>query len=95
LLIEHCVLCSERVIQKSDHKFDLESIEGNKAAKRFLNQLENLANVFGIKTQNRDYRLEFSKAYRILYSDGSLCYLTEIIDSAQEGFPFLWVNGEK
>lgn len=54
LLIEHCVLCSERVIQKSDHKFDLESIEGNKAAKRFLNQLENLANVFGIKTQNRD-----------------------------------------
>lgn len=24
-----------------------------------------------------------------------MCYLTEILDSAQEGFPFLWVNGEK
>jgi len=24
-----------------------------------------------------------------------LCYLTEILDSAQEGFPYLWVNGEK
>lgn len=27
--------------------------------------------------------------------DQSLCYLTEILDSAQEGFPFLYVNGEK
>jgi len=24
-----------------------------------------------------------------------LCYLTEILDSAQENFPHLWVNGEK
>jgi hypothetical protein len=24
-----------------------------------------------------------------------LCYLTEILDSAQEGLPALWVNGEK
>ena len=24
-----------------------------------------------------------------------MCYLTEILDSAQEGFPYLWVNGEK
>lgn len=27
--------------------------------------------------------------------DDSLSYLTEILDSAQEGFPFLYVNGEK
>lgn len=31
----------------------------------------------------------------MLYTDDSLCYLTEILDSAQEGFPYLWVNGEK
>lgn len=31
----------------------------------------------------------------MLYKEGQLCYLTEILDSAQEGFPYLWVNGEK
>jgi hypothetical protein len=43
----------------------------------------------------------------VLYKEGKLCYLTEILDSAQEGtttvynfiiiiaFPYLWVNGEK
>ena len=31
----------------------------------------------------------------MLFVDASLSYLTEILDSAQEGFPFLYVNGEK
>lgn len=38
----------------------------------------------------------------MLYKEGELSYLTEILDSAQEGsncsisgFPYLWVNGEK
>jgi hypothetical protein len=31
----------------------------------------------------------------VLFVDASLSYLTEILDSAQEGFPFLYVNGEK
>lgn len=43
----------------------------------------------------RKYREQFSKAYKVLYKEGALCYLTEILDSAQEGFPYLWVNGEK
>jgi hypothetical protein len=30
-----------------------------------------------------------------LYQEGHLCYLTEILDSAQEGIQCLWVNGEK
>jgi len=38
-----------------------------------------------IVTQSRDYRKEFSKAYKFLYKEGDLCYLTEILDSAQEG----------
>ena len=31
----------------------------------------------------------------MLYKEGKLCYLTEILDSAQEAFPYLYVNGEK
>ena len=56
-----------------------------------------------MKTASREYRTEFSQAYRVLFVEQSLCYLTEILDSAQEGkppssptgFPFLYVNGEK
>jgi len=48
-----------------------------------------------VKTSSREYRSEFSQAYRVLFVDASLSYLTEILDSAQEGFPFLYVNGEK
>ena len=48
-----------------------------------------------MKTSSREYRGEFSQAYRVLFVDDSLSYLTEILDSAQEGFPFLYVNGEK
>ncbi len=31
----------------------------------------------------------------MLFVEGHLCYIPEILDSAQEGFPYLWVNGEK
>jgi hypothetical protein len=48
-----------------------------------------------VATRSRDYRQSFSNAYKVLYREGSLCYLTEIWDSAQEAFPYLWVNGEK
>lgn len=30
-----------------------------------------------------------------MYNEGELCYLTEIWDSAQEAFAYLYVNGEK
>lgn len=46
-------------------------------------------------TSSREYRKNFSRAYKYLYQEGSLCYLTEILDSAQEGIQCLWVNGEK
>jgi hypothetical protein len=46
-------------------------------------------------TTSREYRKNFSRAYKYLYQEGSLCYLTEILDSAQEGIQCLWVNGEK
>lgn len=45
----------------------------------------------------RGYRQEFSKAYKVLYRPDiwAMSYLTEILDSAQEAFPHLWVNSEK
>jgi hypothetical protein len=62
-----------------------------------------------INTVKREYRSEFSQAYKHLYKEGELSYLTEILDSAQEGnnknfnfniflisgIPCLWVNSEK
>lgn len=59
-----------------------------------------LTQVFKANTVSRDYRSGFSQAYKVLYKEGRLSYLTEILDSAQEGtrspysgFPYLWVNG--
>jgi hypothetical protein len=67
--------------------------------KAYLQGLESLVVLLHLKWSDRTYRhKEFSKAYKILYpppgNDG-ICYLSEIIDSAQEAFPFLWVNSEK
>ncbi len=48
-----------------------------------------------MRTVDRSYCANFSRAYRYLYTEGSLGYIHDIIDSAQEGFPYLWVNGEQ
>lgn len=76
----------------------MDSIEGQKICKKYLNLIEKLSEVnlfyiyilksFNIKTASRDYINQFSKAYEILYKEGTLCYLTEILDSAQEGSNF-------
>ena len=57
--------------------------------------MEKLSEALEIEIQDRQYRKQFSNAYKVLYKDGKLCYLTEILDSAQEAFPYLYVNGEK
>lgn len=86
---------SDHLKQRPDEKYDLDSEDGQRACKRFLNQIERLCERFKAMCATRKYREQFSKAYKVLYKEGSLCYLTEILDSAQEGFPYLWVNGEK
>lgn len=88
-------MMSDHLKQRADEKYDLDSEDGQRACKRFLNQIERLCEVFKANCAPRTYREQFSKAYKVLYKEGSLCYLTEILDSAQEGFPYLWVNGEK
>ncbi len=80
---------------KNEGKFDFESNDGCEICRETLNQLEQLMLSFKIKISNRDYRKKFTKAYIFLYQDNSLGYLTEILDSAQEGTPYLFVNGEK
>lgn len=51
--------------------------------------------VFKIPTSSRSYRQTFSGAYRDLFAENKLCFLSEILDSAQENIDILWVNGEK
>jgi hypothetical protein len=80
---------------KNQGKFDFESEEGNEICKECLQNIENLIKSFKVKISNRDYRKKFTKAYIFLYQEDSLCYLTEILDSAQEATPDLVVNGEK
>lgn len=98
-LMEQAVMSSGQIIQKSNGKVDLDSPEGQKACKKYLKLMERmnlvqyfshpllrfLLQIFKTRTAARGYRHQFSKAYRILYKEGSLCYLTEILDSAQEG----------
>lgn len=50
-----------------------------------MNHIEKLCELVEAKTSNRSYRKKFSNAYKVLYKEGKLCYLTEILDSAQEG----------
>ena len=88
-------MMSDHLKQRPDEKYDLDSEDGQRACKRFLNHIERLCERFKAMCATRKYREQFSKAYKVLYKEGSLCYLTEILDSAQEGFPYLWVNGEK
>lgn len=95
LLLEHTVICSSQLFLRSDQRYDLDSEHGQRSCKKLLNQIEKLCEVFKAPCTSRDYRNKFSRAYRVLYRENSLCYLTEILDSAQEGFPYLYVNGEK
>ena len=81
--------------QRSDEKFDLDTYEGMSMCKRFLANIEKMAESLKVKAKGRKYRKKFSNAYKVLYKEGKLCYLTEILDSAQEAFPYLYVNGEK
>eukprot|EP00826_Nyctotherus_ovalis_P034135 TRINITY_DN2800_c0_g1_i3.p2 TRINITY_DN2800_c0_g1~~TRINITY_DN2800_c0_g1_i3.p2 ORF type:complete len:125 (+),score=32.41 TRINITY_DN2800_c0_g1_i3:79-453(+) len=76
-------------------KLDLDSAEGSARGKNFLKKLEELALILNIDPADRSYRENFSRPYKALYAGGPLCYLTEILDSAQERLPFIIVNSEK
>ena len=91
LMLENAAISGSELIQRADNKFDLDSTEGQKSCKKFLAHLETLSDAFKVICTSRKYRNKFSQAYKVLYQEGSLCYLTEILDSAQEGY-VLYVN---
>ncbi len=93
--LETAALDAGDILQRDDGKFDLDSNEGHESCRRFLEGVEALSRCFGIRSTPRKYRAKFSQAYRVLYKEGELCYLAEILDSAQEGFPYIVVNSEK
>lgn len=47
-----------------------------------------------LKEEDRSYRLLFPEEYQDLFEDGSLFYLPEILDSAQDDTSFYILNGE-
>ena len=95
LVLEAAAAAAHNLLRGLDDKYDFESLEGQAAAQEYLKLLEKLCSVLQVATCNRAYREEFTQAYRVLYKTGKLGYLSEIIDSAQEQIPHLWVNGEK
>lgn len=51
-------------------KYDLDSDLGQRNCKSFLESIERLFEIMNIPTQDKSYRLQFSKAYKVLYKDG-------------------------
>lgn len=89
-LLEQFVVTANQMIHKTYEKYDLDSDDGQRIFKRYLGHIENLCEVcsgatqhYKVATRSREYRQTFSNAYKVLYREGSLCYLTEIWDSAQ------------
>ena len=93
--LEKAALIVSELIYKDDGKLDLDSTEGYNISKKFLKAIEILMKSFLIPCKDRKYREKFSQAYKILYNANSLCYLTEILNSAQEGYSYVIVNSEK
>jgi hypothetical protein len=91
---------SNPVQQINEHRtlYDFDSEVGLENCRKYLESLENLFALSFLKRASRAYRSEFTAAYRVLYDNPTatpLNYLVEILDSAQESFPYLWVNGKK
>ena len=91
LLLENTAIFGSQLIQRGDNKFDLDSVEGQKTCRKFLTELEKLNLSFKVPCSSRKYRNKFSQAYKVLYKEDTLCYLTEILDSAQEGKYIIYI----
>ena len=88
-LIKAFTLANNLIVIKGEDSFDTDSTQGANSCKKFLNQIESLMLSFELKGENRDYRKNFTKAYFYLFEKKKLCFLTEILGSAQETTPFL------
>lgn len=61
------MICSNQLLHKSFDKFDLDTPEGQEICQKYLNYVENLCQTYEVKTVSRDYRFNFSQAYKVLY----------------------------
>lgn len=55
------------IIREESHKLDLDSEEGQAVCKNFLGCLEKFFTYLQLRLCPRDYRLKFSRAYKVLY----------------------------
>ena len=80
---------------------DLDDATGSSICKSYLCCIESLLGALDLPKCDRAYRDQFSHSYQELYKqmreqfNSECAYLPEILDSAQEAFDHLWVNGEK
>ena len=94
-LLKAYTYANNLILIKGEDRFDTDSASGVRACKKFLNQIELLIISFGLNGENREYRKKFTKAYFYLFDKKNLCFLTEILGSAQEATPFIVVNGDE
>ena len=105
--LEQTHLFGEGLVVREDQEesklelLDLDDEQGAEVCKTYLCSIERLLNTLGLTLNSRSYRNEFTNSYKVLYRqmyeqfDSHAAYLPEILDSAQEAFDHLWVNGEK
>jgi hypothetical protein len=76
-------------------RIDLSQIFLHRAAKLFLNALENAAQVMGLQMISRKYRQGFTRNYRSLMPSDKRLYRIDVLEAGQECHTSLWVNGIK
>lgn len=54
MMIENCVLSSEKIVRDSDSRFDLDAEDSLIAARRFLSQVEQLAKQLQLNPNDRE-----------------------------------------
>jgi hypothetical protein len=72
---------------------DLDSAEGKTACQKYLDSLASLLRDLGGSSDKRLHRMGFTATYKKMVNQRH--YLADVLDSAQEAMPFMWVNGEK
>lgn len=83
---------SESKIQSQ--MLDLDTAEGKMAAQRYLDSISGLIQDLGAEVESRIYRMNYTQSYRRMLPEAQ-AYLADILDTAQEAHPHMWVNGEK
>lgn len=77
-----------------DGNLDTKSELGSNAAARFINSIEEAAEVLGLQPADRSYRFNFTINYQTLFP-GARNYRVDILEASLEKDSVIWVNGDK